>query len=47
MHWGTFRLTDEAIGEPPVRLRAYWAERDLDPARLWIVEPGEPRALSR
>jgi L-ascorbate metabolism protein UlaG (beta-lactamase superfamily) len=45
MHWGTFRLTDEAIGEPPARLRATWAERGLDPARLWLVEPGEPRAL--
>ena len=47
MHWGTFRLTDEPIGEPPARLRAYWAERALDPARLWIVDPGEPRGLSR
>jgi L-ascorbate metabolism protein UlaG (beta-lactamase superfamily) len=45
MHWGTFRLTDEAIGEPPARLRSYWAERRLDPARLWIVDPGEPRPL--
>jgi N-acyl-phosphatidylethanolamine-hydrolysing phospholipase D len=46
MHWGTFRLTDEAIGEPPVKLRAYWTERALDPARLWILSPGEPRMLS-
>ncbi|TMQ20624.1 MAG: hypothetical protein E6J91_03640 [Deltaproteobacteria bacterium] len=45
MHWGTFRLTDEAIGEPPARLRAYWAERRLDAARLWIADPGEPRPL--
>jgi L-ascorbate metabolism protein UlaG (beta-lactamase superfamily) len=45
MHWGTFKLTDEAIGEPPARLRAYWTERGLDPARLWILDPGEPRAL--
>jgi L-ascorbate metabolism protein UlaG (beta-lactamase superfamily) len=45
MHWGTFKLTDEAIGEPPARLRAHWAERGLDPARLWIVDPGAPRPL--
>jgi L-ascorbate metabolism protein UlaG (beta-lactamase superfamily) len=45
MHWGTFKLTDEAIGEPPARLRAYWAEHALDPARLWIVDPGAPRRL--
>ena len=45
MHWGTFKLTDEAIGEPPARLRAYWAERGLDPARLWILDPGEARTL--
>ena len=46
MHWGTFRLTDEAIGEPPARLRAHWAERGHDPARLWILDPGEPRPLT-
>src|SRR5262249_9942595 len=23
MHWGTFRVTDEPIGEPPARLRAW------------------------
>ncbi|MBL0213790.1 MAG: MBL fold metallo-hydrolase [Myxococcales bacterium] len=47
MHWGTFRLTDEAVGEPPERLRAYWAERGLDPGRLWILDAGEARALVR
>jgi N-acyl-phosphatidylethanolamine-hydrolysing phospholipase D len=43
MHWGTFRLTDEAVGEPAARLRAWWGDRD--PARLWILDVGEPRAL--
>jgi L-ascorbate metabolism protein UlaG (beta-lactamase superfamily) len=45
MHWGTFRLTDEAVGEPPERLRAYWQEQGLAPERLWICDVGEPRAL--
>jgi N-acyl-phosphatidylethanolamine-hydrolysing phospholipase D len=47
MHWGTFRLTDEAIGEPPERLRAFWRDEGLEPERLWIVDPGEARALGR
>ena len=47
MHWGTYRLTDEAIGEPPLRLRAYWAEHGLEPERLWILDAGEARALAR
>ncbi|HEY5927529.1 MAG TPA: MBL fold metallo-hydrolase [Kofleriaceae bacterium] len=45
MHWGTFRLTDEAIGEPPERLRGYWRDRDLSPDRLWILDVGEARNL--
>jgi L-ascorbate metabolism protein UlaG (beta-lactamase superfamily) len=45
MHWGTYRLTDEAIGEPPLRLRAYWAEHGLAPERLWILDAGESRSL--
>lgn len=47
MHWGTFRLTDEAIGEPPHRVRAYWQEQTIDPSRLWILDVGESRALRR
>ena len=46
-HWGTFRLTDEAIGEPPARLRAYWQERGLQRDRLWIADVGETRELVR
>jgi L-ascorbate metabolism protein UlaG (beta-lactamase superfamily) len=46
MHWGTFRLTDEAIGEPPARTRALWLERSFDPERLWIAAIGEVRRLS-
>ncbi|HEY4055377.1 MAG TPA: MBL fold metallo-hydrolase [Kofleriaceae bacterium] len=45
MHWGTFRLTDEAIGEPPLRLREWWAQSGLDPARMWILGVGEARSL--
>ena len=47
MHWGTFRLTDEAIGEPPERLRAWWRERALAEDRLWIHDVGEARSLAR
>lgn len=47
MHWGTFRLTDEAVGEPVARLRAWWADRGLPDDRLWIADLGEPRALTR
>lgn len=45
MHWGTFRLTDEPIGEPPDTLRTWWAEQELPLDRLWIPGVGEARAL--
>lgn len=47
MHWGTFRLTDEAVGEPPALLRAWWRERGLPEERLWILDCGESRPLTR
>ena len=37
MHWGTFKLTDEPLDEPPRRLRAEWARRGLSEAHLWIL----------
>jgi len=45
MHWGTFRLTDEAVGEPPETLRVYWRDQGLPPDRLWILDVGEARSL--
>ena len=47
MHWGTFKLTDEPLGEPPERLRAWFAEKGHDPDRMWIVDLGETRPLAR
>jgi L-ascorbate metabolism protein UlaG (beta-lactamase superfamily) len=46
MHWGTFRLTDEPIGEPRERVLARWAERNLAPERLWLLDVGESRLLA-
>jgi N-acyl-phosphatidylethanolamine-hydrolysing phospholipase D len=46
MHWGTFKLTDEPLGEPPDRMRAYFAEHGLDPSRLWVMSVGESRRLT-
>jgi L-ascorbate metabolism protein UlaG (beta-lactamase superfamily) len=40
MHWGTFKLTDEPLDEPPARLRAEWQRRALDPATCQIPPIG-------
>lgn len=45
MHWGTFVLTDEPLGEPPERIRAWFRERGLDESRLWVMDIGETRSL--
>jgi L-ascorbate metabolism protein UlaG (beta-lactamase superfamily) len=41
MHWGTFKLTDEPLDEPPAMLRRIWSERALDPSRLFVPAVGE------
>jgi L-ascorbate metabolism protein UlaG (beta-lactamase superfamily) len=41
MHWGTFKLTDEPLDEPPQRLRAEWQRRGLPPERCRIPAVGE------
>jgi len=46
MHWGTFKLTDEPLDEPPQRLRAEWARRALPPESLRIPAIGETISLS-
>jgi N-acyl-phosphatidylethanolamine-hydrolysing phospholipase D len=43
MHWGTFDLADEPIGEPPRRMLAEADRRGIPPARAWILKIGETR----
>lgn len=43
IHWGTFDLAEEPLGEPPARMLAEIRRRDLDPARAWILKQGETR----
>jgi L-ascorbate metabolism protein UlaG (beta-lactamase superfamily) len=45
MHWGTFKLTDEPLAEPPVRTRAAHREAGRGEEQLWILDVGETRAL--
>lgn len=40
MHWGTFKLTDEPLNEPPERLQQEWQRRGLDPANCKILPIG-------
>ena len=37
MHWGTFRLTDEPLHEPPERLRAEWRLAHRAAPRLALI----------
>ena len=46
IHWGTFRLTDEAMDEPPQRTAVRWRAVGLDEDRLWIARFGETRRLA-
>jgi N-acyl-phosphatidylethanolamine-hydrolysing phospholipase D len=45
MHWGTFKLTDEPMAEPPVRTAAAWQAAGLPAEALWVLVPGETRVL--
>jgi L-ascorbate metabolism protein UlaG (beta-lactamase superfamily) len=47
MHWGTFKLTDEPIDEPPRRASAWFAEHGHPAERLWVLDVGETRGLDR
>ena len=46
IHWGTFRLTAEAMDEPPRRTAARWRELGLPEDRLWIARFGETRSVN-
>jgi N-acyl-phosphatidylethanolamine-hydrolysing phospholipase D len=43
IHWGTFRLTDEAVGEPPVRFAQGWRDAGLPADANWTFAHGETR----
>jgi L-ascorbate metabolism protein UlaG (beta-lactamase superfamily) len=45
MHWGTFKLTDEPLEEPPALTRALWAERQLPEGALFVPAIGETTLL--
>jgi N-acyl-phosphatidylethanolamine-hydrolysing phospholipase D len=45
IHWGTFRLTDEPILEPPRRTREAWERAKLPPDDLWVLAHGETRVV--
>lgn len=45
MHWGTFKLTDEPLEQPPQLLRARWQERGLADERRAIPAIGETLRL--
>jgi N-acyl-phosphatidylethanolamine-hydrolysing phospholipase D len=43
MHWGTFRLTDEPVEEPPQRFAHCWQEAGLPASANWTLAHGETR----
>jgi N-acyl-phosphatidylethanolamine-hydrolysing phospholipase D len=44
-HWGTFKLTDEPMDEPPERMHALWKSVGLPSNDLWVMQHGETRTL--
>ncbi len=45
MHWGTFKLTEEPLLEPPERLRAAWERAALPERLLHVLRHGETRRI--
>jgi N-acyl-phosphatidylethanolamine-hydrolysing phospholipase D len=43
IHWGTFDLAEEPLGEPPQRMVAEAHRRGIDAGRAWILKIGETR----
>ena len=43
VHWGTFRLTDEPMEEPPKRAADAWAARGLPTDDFWLLRHGETK----
>jgi N-acyl-phosphatidylethanolamine-hydrolysing phospholipase D len=47
IHWGTFRLTQEPMDEPPRRAAARWSSASLPDECLWVARFGETREVKR
>lgn len=46
-HWGTFKLTDEPMDEPPRRMKQDWLAAGNSVEDLWILKHGETRTFTR
>jgi N-acyl-phosphatidylethanolamine-hydrolysing phospholipase D len=46
IHWGTFKLTDEPLDEPPARLIEAWHDAGLPREDLWLLRHGESRQVT-
>ena len=47
MHWGTFKLTDEAMDEPPKLLERAWKEMGEGAGTLSLLKHGETTSMTR
>ena len=47
MHWGTFKLADEPLDEPPRRLEAERARRGIPQERVRVLAVGETLETAR
>ena len=45
MHWGTFRLTEEPLDEPPKALAEALKAARVEPGKFWVLQHGETRTL--
>jgi L-ascorbate metabolism protein UlaG (beta-lactamase superfamily) len=45
MHWGTIKLSDEPLWEPPVRFRKAAQDNGLSSEQTWVMKIGETRLL--
>jgi len=46
MHWGTFKLTEEPLAEPPLYLRQVLAAQQLPPEQFLVLRHGETKVFS-